>query len=520
MNYRNILIRALCSLFAIVVAGSCQPRNGKNEEPIDPQKTNYIELSVSNDTTIHMLCGETFVIDYKIKKGDLKIKSSSPEWSVALNNGSEKKIEITSPSIEKTSDNKQFDLVVCSTDESVSEKQRIHFKIADLTERGGMYVLSEGNMTTENGSIAYITPDGGLVDNVYRRVNGTELGNVAQDMFIHDGKAYIISQNGEKNAVGNDFENDGMLIIVDLKTFKKIKSYKKSQLSKMEWPTHIATLDGQNIYIRAKNGIWHLDNNSEELSLVEEVTPNKSGGDYMPVNNTNPSVRFAILNNKIYYASYYSQWRSGIIKEIVPGKKIAKDRKLPIRNAAIIDKIVDVIPSQDGKLWILGEQNQVYKLFKFDVNKEYGSKELLPYNVITEEIKVSGNSNKLAFMGDRIFFLDPEQTVIYHFNWSETALPEAKKGIGGTIESWENTPQAEELVDFFDIDSDARSFYNGFAINPLNKKLYIYTMKSNALWNKSGKIYEIDPNGNNSENMVLRKWEKVGRFPAGFFFNK
>ena len=36
-------------------------------------------------------------------------------------------------------------------------------------------------MTTENGSLIYITPEGYVVDTAYRRVNGTDLGNVAQD---------------------------------------------------------------------------------------------------------------------------------------------------------------------------------------------------------------------------------------------------------------------------------------------------------------------------------------------------
>lgn len=48
-----------------------------------------------------------------------------------------------------------------------------------LTE---LFVLNEGNMTTENGSLTYITPEGYVIDDAYKAVNGTELGNVAQDM--------------------------------------------------------------------------------------------------------------------------------------------------------------------------------------------------------------------------------------------------------------------------------------------------------------------------------------------------
>lgn len=518
-SFSGIIRSIIFMTIGVIVIGSCQsPNTDKEVKPIDVKED--IVLSIPNDTTIHMLEGETYSFSCDIKKGEIKILSESPDWKVSVVNEKEKTINVTFPKDAQKS--KQFDLIIGSTSSEVTDKMRVHFKVADLTERGGMFILSEGNMTTENGSIAYLTPDGGLIDTLYKRVNGSELGNVAQNMCISNGKAYIISQNGEVNAENKPFNNDGMLVVVDLKTFKKIKSYKKADLSKMEWPTHIVTLDGQNIYIRAKNGIWHLDDNTGELSLVENVTPNKSGTDYLPVNNVNPNINFVVLNNKIYYASYYRDTRSGIIKEITSGEKQAKDKKLPVRMAAVFDKIVDVLPSDDGKLWLLGVQGNGlnYKIMKFDVNKNYGNSDILPYNVLTEEIKTSGNSNNIAILGDRIFFQDPEQTVIYHFKWDENASPMPQKNLSGVIEGWEGTPEADEFIDFFDIDGDARTFYNGFAFNPINKKLYVYTLKSYTQWNKSGKIFELDPDAKSDVSIVTRKWESVGRFPAGFFFNK
>src|SRR5690554_1253293 len=63
------------------------------------------------------------------------------------------------------------------------------------TAAGGVFVLNEGNMTTENGSLIYIDPNGQVFDKVYNNENGTSLGNVTQDMFIDDDKMYINSQN-------------------------------------------------------------------------------------------------------------------------------------------------------------------------------------------------------------------------------------------------------------------------------------------------------------------------------------
>ena len=47
-------------------------------------------------------------------------------------------------------------------------------------------------MTTENGSLIYIDKKGKVLDYAYRTMNGTELGNVTQDIYIFNKKMYII----------------------------------------------------------------------------------------------------------------------------------------------------------------------------------------------------------------------------------------------------------------------------------------------------------------------------------------
>ena len=111
-------------------------------------------------------------------------------------------------------------------------------------------MLNEGNMTTENGSLTWISPEGYVVADAYKTVNGTELGNVAQDMAFCNGKVYIISQNGNKNPNGTVFENDGMLVVADAHTLKRTAAYTTDDLQGLDWPTHIAVLDEQHLYIR------------------------------------------------------------------------------------------------------------------------------------------------------------------------------------------------------------------------------------------------------------------------------
>lgn len=133
-------------------------------------------------------------------------------------------------------------------------------------------------MTTENGSLTYITADGYVFDDAYKTVNGTELGNVAQDMAFCDGKIYIITQNGDENAVGTKFENDGMLIVVNAKTLKKEMAFSRSDLSTLDWYTHIAALDAEHVYIRDNKGVYRLNTNTKELTFVSGANnaPKKS----------------------------------------------------------------------------------------------------------------------------------------------------------------------------------------------------------------------------------------------------
>ncbi|MEG0033897.1 MAG: PKD-like domain-containing protein, partial [Mucinivorans sp.] len=113
----------------------------------------------------------------------------------------------------------------------------------------GTFVLNEGNMTTEQGSMIFISPRGPIIDSTYWRVNGTSIGSVAQDISITGNKMYIISQNGG---------GDGMLVVANATTLKKEEGYSKGQLSPLAWPTHIAVV-GDNAYIRDNKGIQIAD---------------------------------------------------------------------------------------------------------------------------------------------------------------------------------------------------------------------------------------------------------------------
>lgn len=129
----------------------------------------------------------------------------------------------------------------------------------DYSDPEGTFVLNEGNMSSDNGSVIYITSGGHVINYAYWRMNGSELGNVGQDMFIGNNKIYIVSQNGG---------NDGILVEADAKTLKCTDKFSKSDLSGLSWPSHVAVV-GRMAYIRDNAGVWSLDLDSRTHAFIE-----------------------------------------------------------------------------------------------------------------------------------------------------------------------------------------------------------------------------------------------------------
>lgn len=145
----------------------------------------------------------------------------------------------------------------------------------------GVLILNQGAPAVENSSITYLAPDGTIEEGVYRKVNATALGNGAQDLWMDNGKLYILS-NGIYAPGGE--EGDGSLVIVDAVTLKREKTYKldelkfkrpEGSLDKDEWISlsvpfeNIAVLDEKNIFFAEGQGFFRLDGTTGEVNVVE-----------------------------------------------------------------------------------------------------------------------------------------------------------------------------------------------------------------------------------------------------------
>ena len=252
---------SVCGLLGLAACNDDNEPTGGSDTPTPAEELVFeVNLDPEAGSPILLVSEETYSIPYHGEGvEDITVENESAGWQVTVDEAAGN-IVLTAPAADAEA-NKTYSLQLTATggdDQSITTES-IDFYHVTFDDPAGAFVLNEGNMTTENGSLIYITPEGYVLDNAYNRVNGTELGNVTQDMCFHDGKIYIISQNGDTNAVGVSFDNDGLLVVADAKTLKKVRAYTKEELSGLDWPTHIAVLDEQHVYIRDNAGIWRLD---------------------------------------------------------------------------------------------------------------------------------------------------------------------------------------------------------------------------------------------------------------------
>jgi hypothetical protein len=324
--------------------------------------------------------------------------------------------------------------------------------------RNGTIILNEGNMTSENGSLIFISPKGVVTDSVYWRVNNSFLGNTAQDLYIANKKIYIICQNG------TSMGGDGMLIVANSETLKREALYTAELTSKLSWPTHIAVI-GTNAYIRDNKGVYHFNLSTKELQFVEG-----SGG---AAKN-----RMAVVGDKVF---------------VPAGKNI-----LVIKDKAVIHTIVmngsisGVINSYDNNLWVSCTTNpaQINKISSSD------------YSIIktneTAEAKIGagwGATPGISAKGDTLYFSNAS-TKIYRHIFSQN--------------------KTDYMTDVKDHIENAGIVYNNLAVHPKTDEVYFNTIKGYGLNYLINNITVFDFT---SATPVLKaNYANYTHFPAGIFF--
>ncbi|NIG55712.1 DUF5074 domain-containing protein [Chitinophaga sp. Cy-1792] len=329
----------------------------------------------------------------------------------------------------------------------------------------GTFVLNEGNMTTENGSLVFISPKGVVTDSAYFRVNSSDLGNVAQDLFILRNKIYIISQNGKKNAVGTGFTNDGLLVVANAETLKKEAAY-NDELSTLSWPTHVAALDEENIIIRDNNGLYRFNSTTKVLTFIKG---SKSAS----------KMTMAVSNNKIFAAA-------GTKVYVVEANKDTLSYGLDMKAS-----VSGVVKASDGNIYVstTGSPSKISKI-------NYRDYSLIKANEIsTGSLSAGfGATPGITAKGDTLYFSGAGTKIYRHIFSLNTT---------------------EFMVDAKTMVENANIVYNNIAVHPITGEVYLNTIKAygwdflinnTSVFNFSGKA------------ALSANYKNYTHFPAGTFF--
>lgn len=267
----------------------------------------------------------------------LKVVEKPADWSVRIGQDFPPALEVTPP------DEGQHCSGGLITVEGVDEDGRLYrstvdVRIVDYTDPRGVFVVVEGNMTDSNGMLMYYDGEGREYRHIFRNANpGKTIGNVVQDMFIRDGKIYLITQNGTRPGLGGE----GRLVICDLKTMKMISKdaldipiEDEEAAGAWAWPQHLVVTGPDQIFIQYGSSDMERTGGMRELTLqddkVTHISPDIKGTYGLWTTGNAIKARMILSKGKVYFAhghglSILDPETSSIIKTIKREGRQCKD---------------------------------------------------------------------------------------------------------------------------------------------------------------------------------------------------
>ena len=318
----------------------------------------------------------------------------------------------------------------------------------------GMFLLNEGNMTSENGSLLYIDSKGTIYDEIYKTINTTSLGNVCQDMFIRNGKLYIISQNGGA---------DGKLVIANASTL--VKEQGIATIPTITTPSHIAVTSNNTIYLRGGNGLYRFDPQTNTVTKLA---------------NSADKNRMVAIGDKVFAHSgsslyVFQDGSDAALKTLGMGASIA-----------------GIIPAKDGKIWVATSS----KIFKLDPT-DYSS---VDNTISGASISVPGMMGSCPMFGaydNLIYFRSGTQIWCHDFTAN-------------------TTEQKVDAKTYLNYSGAAGTFYNGLGVHPVTGDVCYSSIKGygwDFLINYIG-IFDFS----NALSPLKAKYDDYTHFPAGIYY--
>ena len=337
---------------------------------------------------------------------------------------------------------------------------------AEVTPRSfskGAFVLNEGNRSDKTGVLTYIDEKGTVIDSAYYRVNRTLLGNLCQDMFIANGKIYILSQNGAVNG------GEGLLTVADAGSLKKVKVYNDEIKSSLSLPTKLAVV-GNNIYIRDSKGLNVFNTSTGEIAALTDIGS---------VTNN----RMVVIGDAVFMIA-----GSNIL--------VVKDKTV-VKTISAGGTVTGIAKSYDGQLWASSKSSN--KMMKINPANDYSidSHELGSYSPDNNY----GSAPAFSAVKDELYFCQyPSFTsfALYRHNFASNQT--------------EVVATAQEIQQHI---PDAKTYYNSLGVNPQNGYVYLATLKG---FGQDYKINDIAVFDFTKSSPLIHDYKSKNSFPAGVYF--
>lgn len=365
----------------------------------------------------------------------------------------------------------------------------------------GVLILNQGARAIGNSSITYLAPDGTVEEGVYRKVNGTALGNEVQDMWMYNGKLYILSDgmyapNGE--------EGDGVLVVADAVTLKREKAYKlddlkfkrpegskdEDELISLSIPfENIAVLDEKNIFFSEGQGFFRFDSTTGEVNVVEGAFHFGNQGNTV---EKVASTRGILRVGDCLYCGGGGFWESTRLLEISKGMNKVS-RVLPDLKGEFISGLFqtgerEIVLATCGRK---GEKNSYLQFVDLDEWKVTKSKK------ISEDISAEFfNTSGVTLAGDYLYYAAGSTTI---------------KRL--SLKTW----KSEEFINVLNDAPEGKYLNCNVIADPTNQ--YVYVAVSNVYLEnvRPDKNYLLVYDCSGNTPSLVRKIENQTNYPIGIY---
>lgn len=352
-----------------------------------------------------------------------------------------------------------FGLTSCEESIKPINHQKQEKNINPFDRPGSVYILSEGNLSSENGSLVYISPDGNIIDNLCMDTIFYGKSNITQDLFIKNDTLYIISQNNG-------------LYLYNTKTLELLDNINLDD--NISTPVNIAVFDSENVILRSieKVGSYNIKRKTWR-NISNQRSPYGS-----------PRI---FMYNEIAYIPIGT--KLGVIN---------KEDQTISNEISFENQISGISKAKDGHLYV-STYNPISRDTKiYDVNisniDNVEKNELTTVSNVTQYLKLSSIDSK----GDSIYIV---RTIDNAPTISRYIVSNDELSNLGTITN---------------DNANSKIVYGNLGINPYDGMIYITTIKGYGLDYRTNSILEYDVSGSNA--ILKAHYDNKIFFPAGVYF--